>query len=312
MTKINFKNNKTKITTAIISALAVGIIMLLPLTTFPTVNAQTTPSQNHPLPPNAVGCYVYTPSTGWATTQCAAEDQLKSIRKNHPSEGDGSTYGVYGLRASGTTVNFGETDVKFSAYTSPENDLTYGTNYWSIQTNTNFFSGSNGLTDWDQFVYQNDPGNSSQNDICIWQITGANTKNPNFNNIHCVGTNLPPAQTLSSSYEAYTYGYYNSSNLTGEFCTYSPSFKCWSVVTADSYGLGSHWTDTSGTILGLANGSIADFTHTTTETTTVTSDPESSASGYTDGNAAEQNNLSYSSTSTACSPTCTATSSSTK
>lgn len=295
--------NKTKTVTTIFAALAIGLLMSVPATVLPNVSAQPPSSTNPPLPPQVLGCYHYTTSTEWQKIPCATPDELEQIRMHPPTEGN--NYVIYGVNATGSTSTFGKTDVQFSQF-SGETDSLKGTNTWSIQTNTNYFPGNNGLNDWVQFVYQNSP-NGYRNNFCTWQITNV-TGTANYN-MQCVTSGLPSVQTLSSSYEAYTSGTYLSGDLTGEFCI-SGGSQCWGVVTVDSYGLAAHWISTEGTILGHSDRSTATFTDPTTETTTVTSTPETSMQEDTADVTGEMNNLSYTSHSWSCSSTCTDTSSS--
>jgi hypothetical protein len=303
---MTLKNNKTKTMTTIIGALVIGLIMSSPVALLPNVNAQTLSYRDHPLPPQVQGCYHYTNTTGWKNISCATEDELKQIRAHPPMEGN--TYGIYGVTALNTKVTFGKVDVKFTQY-SGESDSKKGTNTWSIQTNTNYFNGNNGQKDWVQFVYQNSPNSSYRNNFCTWQVVDVQPGPADFSNVHCVTSGLPPTQTLSSSYEAYTTGSYLSGSITGEFCINSGA-QCWGVVTTDSYNLHSNWVDTSGTILGHSDLSVANFVSPTTETTTVTSTPETSMQEDPDTTTGEENNLSYTTHSWACNPTCTDTSTS--
>jgi hypothetical protein len=67
---------------------------------------------------------------------------------------EGNTYGVEGIIVQNRGLNQMPVQAVFSTY-SGESDSTWGSNAWSIQANTNFFTGSNGQTDWVQFTEQN-------------------------------------------------------------------------------------------------------------------------------------------------------------
>ncbi|MDG6928630.1 MAG: hypothetical protein JRN29_01100, partial [Nitrososphaerota archaeon] len=113
-----------------------------------------------------------------------------------------------------------EANIGFSKF-SGESDSSQGGNDWSIQLNTNFFPGSNGDTDWVQFVEQNYPtylyffGYAT---FCIWQVDVTTQSYPNT----CVGTSI---QTLSSSaapWISYSAGPQDSSS---SLCRSRPAFS---------------------------------------------------------------------------------------
>ncbi|MDE2589476.1 MAG: hypothetical protein KGL95_07400 [Patescibacteria group bacterium] len=287
---MKIQNNKTKIATTIIASLITGLVLLSSMTVLPNVNAQTTPFVA-PAMPNAVGCYHYQTTTGWQNTACLSADELKKVR--HPNEG--ANYGVYGESASGTQ-SLGETDVKFATYSGETDNKTNTSNTWSIQTNTNQWLVS-GITYQVQFTEQNLPGVSSNEVACVWQIKVA-PKPQDYSDKQCVSV---PQQTLSSSFEGYVQGTVQSGdNLQTEYCNPSIS-QCYGVIVADHHNLNTHWTQTSGTILGEGSSSQAVFVSPTSETTNVLTGPATSVSTITDKSTQETNNLSYGTPST---PSC--------
>lgn len=88
---------------------------------------------------------------------------------------EGNTYGVEGGNASNNGINDAVVQVSFSNLASGESDNIWGSNAWSVQLNSNFFTGSNGLGDWIQFVLQNNLYNSSPTQrfarFGIWNMT---------------------------------------------------------------------------------------------------------------------------------------------
>lgn len=281
--------NKTKITSTIMTALIIGLVSFSPMAMIQNVNAQTEPFVAPPMP-NAIGCYHFTKETGWKNIACLSADELKLVR--HPYEG--ASYGVLGESASGTQ-SFGETDVKFTTYNGETDNKTNTSDTWSIQVNTNQWTIS-GTTYQVQFTEQNEPGVSSNEVACVWQVKVA--PSPQVYNHQCVAV---PQQTLSSSFEGYVQGTVQSGdNLQTEYCNPSIS-QCYGVITSDLNQLNTHWTTTSGTILGEGNSSQAVFTSPTSETTKVETGPATSVSTITDYSTQETNNLGYGTSSTSCS-----------
>ncbi len=296
--------------------LAIGLIMFSPTSIMPRVNAQIDPldqSNVAPPMPTAIGCYHYDKTTGWQTAACVADSVIKERMKLHqiaipqvvpPTEGGSN--GVYGLRTTSTTPTHAKTLVTFTAYGGESDSKSFST-AWSIQTNTNFFTGNNGDTDWVQFTEQNDNNNAVNREACVWQIDVTTT---NYGTPTCISV---PTQTLSSSYSGYVTGDVvvvgGITKLQTNYCNVGIS-QCWGAIVADTYGLAasSNWSDASGTILGLGAGSTANFNHITSESTTVSASSETSANFLIDVTTGEFNDFTYNSHSTSCSSgTCTTT-----
>jgi hypothetical protein len=176
-----------------------------------------------------------------------------------------------------------------------ESDSCWGANAFSVQLNTNTFSGSNGQTDWDQFVLQNGPNASNNCDMhgpllrtCIWQ-NDVTTQSYNYD---CVPV---PSQALYTGYVAY----FNASVRSGtisfvtEILLSNGTYKSYSVSQSDNYGLSSHWYDASGTVLGFGGGSEAEFTASATVYADLGIARFTNASAESDTNTAEYNNLAY-------------------
>jgi hypothetical protein len=218
--------------------------------------------------PVGAGCYVHVVgATEWRAEDCTPQSVASKVPK--PVIG-GGTSGIDGLSVIGTGKLLTEGYVTdwFSTF-SGEKDTSWGSDSFSIQTNTNTFTGGNGQLDAVQFTEQYSPQGLSQD--CVWNI---DVTSQNYENT-CVST---PAQPLSAKFGADVVGEVTSRfvciplefplrpicfqayYLTSVYMTPSGT---WAVTAADTYGLHSAWTQTSGTILGLGGGSQATFTHPT-------------------------------------------------
>jgi hypothetical protein len=224
-----------------------------------------------PIPPGLpvdMGCYYHgAAAEEWISAACTSPDVANKLPR--PLIG-GSTNGVDGLSIIGTgkVLTEGFATAWFSTF-SGEQDSSWGSDSFSIQTNTNMFTGNNQQTDWVQFTEQYSPQGISQD--CVWNIDITTQ----YYVPTCVTT---PAQPLSAKFGADVVGEVTSRfvciplefplrpicfqayYLTSVYMTPSGT---WAVTAADTYGLHGHWIQTSGTILGLGGGSEAVFTHPT-------------------------------------------------
>jgi hypothetical protein len=257
----------------------------------PVFAASTSTSATVPRPPfEGTGCFTYVVSdaaAGWQSMPClpASAPVLEG--------GEGGNYGgVYGVNQGPTSTYDGQVTVDFSQY-SGESDSNYGSNSWSIQVDTNDFTGNNGQSDWVQAIYFNDPNNlfgfQPYWATCVqqWDVTTSSLGS----NV-CAGVS---GQYLSSSFDSYEAGYLYSSGGTyyfeSEYC--QTGVQCWTSSAADKYGLAGNWNWVGGTILGLERGSTADFTSHTSLATYVYLTAGSSFSGNYELQdvTAESNNL---------------------
>jgi hypothetical protein len=248
--------------------------------------------------PLAAGCYYHaTRGTGWQAVSCTSQAQTSAL----PKPQIGGSSGIDGLSIKGKILTEGFTTAWFTTY-SGEKDTSWGADSFSIQANTNGFTGSNGQLDSVQFTEQYSPQGVSQD--CVWNI---DVTTQNYANT-CVNT---PAQPLSKSFGADVVGTTSSEVLCIFGCitiwlvtsTYMTPSGTWAVTAADTYGLHSHWTQISGTILGLGGGSQAVFTHPAKLGSVVGaySPGLNSATTFNTGLwTDESNNLSYLSTSSTC------------
>jgi hypothetical protein len=281
-----------------------GATILASTATSPTSNESTSAkgqisSPANVLPPKiAVGCY-FRPVTNqtWKSVACLA--QAQSTKAERPLVGGGS--GMDGLSVSGKVLTEGFTTAWFSKF-SGETDTAWGGDSFSLQANTNQFTGNNGQLDAVQFVEQSSPNYKSID--CVWNIDVTTQAYAST----CVATSF---QTLSSSFGADIVGTVTSQLLCLPFgicltlyyltSTYMTPSGTWAVTAADTYGLHSSWTQTSGTILGLGGGSEAVFTHPTTVGSDVgvyAAGLNSAALVHVPEGTVESNNLNYQSTPT--------------
>ncbi len=214
---------------------------------------------------------------------------------------EGANYGVEGGSYTNTHLNTAQVQVSFSQLTGSESDSSYGKNAWSVQLNTNFFVGNNYQGDWVQFVLQNNIYNISSSQrftrFGVWwgvNVYGAVwfTQNSTYFPIQTLatGVNYDILGTIASNGE-----------LEGELDISSPSGNLYYFVyEPDTYGLAGKWWASSGTILGGALGSTADFNHPSAEDVTVmiTANNLVGPYAYSDNTTGEMNNLNLKSTGT--------------
>jgi len=252
--------------------------------------------------PTMVGCFLLVHSS-WVAVPCLSPEEAAKL----PPLMEGGNYGVKGVSSStisGSKVLVeGDIDIQFSQF-SGESDSIYGASDWSVQDNTNQFSGANGDTYAVQFAEQNcgsqncGASGSANASLCIWQV---DVTTQNYSDRLCVGTNI---QTLSSNYHVSVSGYLSQSGgvyyLDSQFC--DPIFNCWGVVNTDNKGLIGNWFGASGTILGYGGGSTADFTSPTSLSTKVFVDAYSPfyAQSTNVVETAEMNNLNAGTPSLSC------------
>lgn len=248
-----------------------------------------------PAAPDTDGCYHYAKGIhDWINVPCLTPEEMRDIER--PTIGGSS--GVYGLKDSSSTIqSYGLVDTQFSTY-SGESGSQSGTpsNTWSIQTNTNQWANSGSSNTYIvQFTEQNHSTSSSNRHACVWQIK---TNTPQIYASNCIAV---PLQTLSSSYHGSVEGkVLSNGNLQTQYCNIAGNTQCWVVVTSDTNQLGTHWTKTSGTILGSGNSATANFVSPTSLTTKVKTGPATTATLLTDYSTLEKNNLSYGSSTTTC------------
>jgi hypothetical protein len=180
-----------------------------------------------------------------------------------------------------------------------ETDNVNGANAFSIQVNPFYFDCSTckagypyaqsepNDNSWVQFVYTqfgtSKTAGTIDSNLCVWEFdvyvqSVTDLASGGFNK--CVNPSmtdsvLPLDGQGAPTGPAEVVGYIQCpSSGTGQ-CTlwavahlpWSPSSQWWSVSTPDQLGLNGQWTNVSGGLYGVGNGSIADFTNTQLQTT---------------------------------------------
>jgi hypothetical protein len=225
-----------------------------------------------PPPPSVVGCYEYI--RAWRRTACRT--RAYAAKHYPPAEYlPAITYkkvtGSANRRhQSPEPITGGAVGINITRFGSL-NDPTWGRNAFSIQFNSNGFTGSNGDDDWVQFVDQSKPG--QPDGLCIWNID-LTVGLPNGYHQTCGGPASNPPRSIRADDWPILFADYNPSasnpsvnvlKLMAILPWYSSSI-IYSVVANDANGLTQagngtgRWTEVFGSILGFGNNSTADFT----------------------------------------------------
>lgn len=233
------------------------------------------------------GCYRHTGSE-WQEVPCATQDYIKqhypppewqfSIKSNPKTVSffPGGPRIVYTLPLAWASILVGFESAPTAA---SETDNHFGANAYSVQNNTNFFTGNNGHTDWVQFTVQSKPG--QPDGLCIWNIdvtVAVATKNQGGYSPACVsaprsvpdkpltgpGASVGVPIVITGYVAAPAAG--SSAGLLVIWGQLPDAGGWWSTVARDTYGLNGNWTEISGSILGFGGGSQATFHNTTMST----------------------------------------------
>jgi hypothetical protein len=183
-----------------------------------------------PPPPAKAGCYHYGPS-GWVEVSCATDEYVKE-HYPHPD----IQYGISSTATGATgkplplaAVAYGVLDITFNAVGSIS-DKYYGTNAFSIQNNTNAFTGSNGDLDAVQFTVQSKPG--QPDGVCIWNV---DVTTQNYGNKSCAPAPNARGGGIDAGDEPIVEGYiftrppyrhHSLSPLGGRRCWRSMGYRC--------------------------------------------------------------------------------------
>lgn len=218
-----------------------------------------------------VGCFESTyPSTTWTQVECSTPPTIPL------TVGNGNDW--VGA-SSGNLIGDISTGMSMSGFTS-ESDSSYGSNYYSIQVNSQTFSttifNGNSATGWEQFVFINQPG-SSQGQVYIqyWLIgykstygscpstspsgVGAWTAYGNdcYANSGSTITPLENPSGIANYSPGGTANNYNNGIDENIFCA---STTCYTVSVTDTVlSLYKHWTDSEVNVLGYCCGDTANF-----------------------------------------------------
>ena len=204
----------------------------------------------------------------------------------------GANYMVEGAFGGNGVLTDATEIVSFSQF-SGVSDSQFGNNAWSVQLNTNYFTGNNGQQDSVQFGFQNNLNNHLSIFSSHWSTFAIWTNDVTVQAYHCDTLNIP-IQTLNSALGVEIDANDQGGNLNAQLqITTSSGYTIWTLSEPQRYGLSDHWSSASGTILGAGDSSIAQFTSPTQETTQITVSSSSSFSPYSSANdvTLEQNNL---------------------
>lgn len=277
------------------------VLLILSSPALAAANGSSPPSPpTIPAAPTGIGCYHYSNSDqAWQSASC--ETGSTGPGPLVPTEG-GSSNSIYGV-ADASKVNSAWEEV-YVEDMNTESDSIWGSNAYSVQLNTNTYTGTNGDSFWSQFTIQNYPntvvyGGNTYNPLyrlCIWQIDlSANSGNGNYA-YDCTPLSSQP---LFAGY----YAYLNASDTSG---TITLTAQIWSGSTWNDYSisesdliaLASHWYDASGTVVGASGGSEAEFTsYAFVDANIAVARSTSASAGNWADLTAESNNLAYTGTS---------------
>ena len=150
-----------------------------------------------------------------------------------------------------------------------ETDTIKGPGGYSLQDNTNPFIGTNGHSDWVQFVYQTTNGGTS-GVACIWQIDLTLPNHQGYDPTGCAsGGDLGSSDVNSGSPMCCIEGFELPGMLAMAVSDLAGSALA--AVWPDLNGLeaGDNWNQASGSILGVGGGSRAVFATGTEEQITL-------------------------------------------
>ena len=223
-----------------------------------SVPSPGTLSPKVPPPPRKQGCYLYSSDQWVSSPACPA---LRSAPGSAAAGRGGEGPSGHHLRRRegkrrhrpGRQLRF---DLGINDSSGSETDTSYGSNAWSVQDNTNFFKGTNGHTDWVQFVFQYF-GSGTPN-TCIWQIdvtvARATHNASGYDPTGCYAMSAGPETVWG-------WDFHNAGIPLLGVETVTISGETQASVWPDLFGLesGHNWNAASGGILGAGGGSKAVF-----------------------------------------------------
>jgi hypothetical protein len=255
--------------------------------------------------PKTQGCHKLVDGI-WKDAQCVDHNFLKAHNLALPAPNNNTIQTAASWRQVGPSnwvrytapIFWGSIEVNFISdpkLASEINGLGGKTNEFSLQLNTNSFpctgcttgypfpadsttpniASQVGDQGWVQFVYQQ-YGDPAQGYLCVWNIDLNVAQNSKENGYKAVCVTTPVQHPLTgagaSSERAQIIGY-ESCTAPDAACTlsavaYLPWAQGWyQATTLDLLGLNSQWTDASGTLFGVGNGSSAIFSRARLQTT---------------------------------------------
>jgi hypothetical protein len=244
------------------------------------------------LPTPGIGCWVATyPNVAWQLAPCSSfKPGPETVGNGYDDSADSINYNIADATGSFTSE---------SGFSS-ESDSIKGTNWYSLQANSQTFSttyGGKSTTGWEQFAFINQGTSAGYAFIQYWML-GYHSSYGNCPAgwIQSSGDCYENSNTVSTGYENPAYlnkytltGSVSSGSDTSKFCD-SNKGKCYSVSGSDSLNLVNNWWDTEFNVFGYGVGSQANFNTGITlgvETNNFERGQGCSTTGYT----GETNNL---------------------
>jgi hypothetical protein len=207
-----------------------------------------------PAMPEDEGCYSYTASR-WEVVPCATDDYVEA-HYPHPE----LQFSLLSVPKTGKTHHtvplvYGVVLLTFEEV-GTEKDSAAGAEAWSIQNNTNLFTGTNGHLDGVQFADQSDP--NGPDGVCVWNV---DVTTQDYSARKCVSVpRVRPGGFVKNDQAQVTGKVVSGDRLSVQaFLPWSGSIASWGVVTKDKFGLAGHWTEVSGSVLGEGGSSKATF-----------------------------------------------------
>ena len=195
-------------------------------------------------PPTKPGCYQHR-AGAWEAKPCLSKEELARLPRP-----EGSTSLV--ADSSMGAINQATMTLVFQEF-GGVSDSSKGAGVFSLQLNTNGFTGDNGHSDWVQFTHER--GWDSDHDVvCIWNIDlSASNYGPS-----CMNVNVDRGPKRGDSALLATYIGEEGNIVLTAFLPWTNAGNdaakpdAWNIVTSDAYGLAKHWTSVSGDILGYS------------------------------------------------------------
>jgi len=201
------------------------------------------------------GCYVNL-QNGWKPVACATDDYVRAHYPHPELQFSILSTPRAGEPERGSTLPlvFGRIDMLFHSV-GTSTDYTYGPNAFSLQENTNLFSGSNKKLDGVQFVDQSHPG--QPDGLCIWNVDVTDQV------YHPTCLNVPKLRAggFVAGDKPEILGFVLPGGLLQIIGILPWSIGLWTIIVPDEYGLTGRWSEVSGAPLGFGDGSHLHFSH---------------------------------------------------
>ncbi len=201
-----------------------------------------------PAPPRRIGCYRHSPAGGWQRINCVAgasvERRFGIPLAGTPTIQQGVKLANGHIGPVGPPVALSQMDAFSLLGSAVEHDSKQGAGAFSLQDNTNVFTGDNHQFDWVQFVYDTSNGGTS-GDACIWQIDLLIPDHNGYDATGCVNINSGSVLCCIEGLELPGLLVMAVSDLGGSAVA---------AVQPDIYGLedGDNWNLAAGSILGVS------------------------------------------------------------